>query len=138
MTRLVALALLSLTASCAANTVTLSDRFTADPAPIVVDGRLYISTSHDLPDQRGWLMTDYSLMSTDDLANWRDDGIIFDLKNQSWGRYAWAQQVIETLDGQFYMCARTTLRPPAACDPTTLTPNPTRAPRPLNQQTTPR
>jgi arabinoxylan arabinofuranohydrolase len=99
--RVVALALL-IASPCAANIVTLSDRFTADPAPIVVDGRLYISTSHDLPDQRGWLMTDYSLMSTDDLANWRDDGIIFDLNNQSWGRYAWAQQVIEA-DGQFWM-----------------------------------
>ena len=41
-------------ASCAANIVTLTDRFTADPAPSVIDGRLYISTSHDLAAQRGW------------------------------------------------------------------------------------
>ena len=49
-------------------------------------------------------MTDYSLMSTDDLVNWRDEGIIFDLKNQSWGLYAWAQQIIASADGtSFFM-----------------------------------
>ena len=93
---------LALAAPVTANFFTLTDRFTADPAPIVVDGRLYISTSHDLPDQRGWLMTDYSLMSTDDLLNWRDEGIIFDLKNQTWGLYAWAQQIIASADGSEY------------------------------------
>jgi arabinoxylan arabinofuranohydrolase len=86
-----------------ANFITLSDRYTADPAPFVYNGRLYIYTSHDLDDQHAWLMTDYSLMSTDDLTNWRDEGIVFDIKNQSWGMYAWAQQVIQGDDGRFYM-----------------------------------
>ena len=101
--RLYLLCALALLPLGAANFYTLTDRFTADPAPIVVDGRLYVSTSHDLSEQRGWLMTDYSLMSTDDLANWRDEGIIFDLKNQSWGLYAWAQQIISAPDGRYYM-----------------------------------
>ena len=52
---LVSLALRSL-----ANTFTLTDRYTADPAPFVHDGRVYIFTSHDFADQAGWLMTDYS------------------------------------------------------------------------------
>lgn len=86
-----------------ANLETLTDRYTADPAPFVYEGRVYIFTSHDLPDQSGWLMTDYSLMSSDDLHNWRDEGIVFDIKNQSWGLYAWAQQVIQGGDGNFYM-----------------------------------
>jgi beta-xylosidase len=86
------------------NLLTLTDRYTADPAPFVHgDGRLYIYTSHDLPNMTKWQMTDYSLMSTDDLANWRDEGIVFDLKNQTWGVYAWAQQVIQGADGDFYM-----------------------------------
>ena len=94
---------LSLLVSCTSgNLVTLSDRYTADPAPFVYDGRVYIYTSHDLAAQRGWLMTDYSLMSSDDLTNWRDEGIVFDIKNQTWGVYAWAQQVIEGPNG-FYM-----------------------------------
>jgi len=89
-------------ALASANYVTLSDRYTADPAPFVHDGRLYIYTSHDLADQRDWKMVDYSLMSTDDLSNWRDEGIVFDINDQTWGMYAWAQQVIDGPRG-FYM-----------------------------------
>ena len=100
---LAALLLACLLAAASANIYTLTDRFTADPAPIVgKDGRLYVFTSHDLPDQRGWLMTDYSLMSTLDMVNWRDEGIPFDLKNQSWGVYAWAQQVIHNPESDQY------------------------------------
>ena len=95
--------LLLLLLAARANLLTLTDRYTADPAPFVYEGRLYIYTSHDLVDQKGWLMTDYSLMSTDDAVNFRDEGIVFDLKNQSWGEFAWAQQVIAGDDGRFYM-----------------------------------
>ena len=86
----------------AANYVTLSDRYTADPAPFVHDGRLYIYTSHDLDTQTAWTMVDYSLMSSSDLTNWRDEGIVFDIRNTTWGLYAWAQQVIDG-PGGFYM-----------------------------------
>ena len=86
----------------AANYVTLSDRYTADPSPFVHEGRLYIYTSHDLDTQTRWDMVDYSLMSSDDLTNWQDHGIVFDIRNQSWGTFAWAQQVIDG-PGGFYM-----------------------------------
>jgi hypothetical protein len=92
----------ALLARAAANYVTLTDRYTADPAPFVHDGRVYIYTSHDLDNQTAWNMVDYSLMSSDDLANWRDEGIVFDIRNQSWGVSAWAQQVIDG-PGGFYM-----------------------------------
>ncbi len=85
-----------------ANYVTLTDRYTADPAPFVLGDRVYIFTSHDLDQQRNWAMTDYSLMSSDDLTNWRDEGIVFDIKNTTWGLYAWAQQVIAG-PGGYYM-----------------------------------
>ena len=90
---------------CSGNLLTLTDRYTADPAPFVFEGRVYIYTSHDFAKQTGWFMTDYSLMSSDDLTNWRDEGIVFDLKNQTWGVYAWAQQVIQGqgADDNFYM-----------------------------------
>lgn len=48
-------------------------------------------------------MVDYSLMSSDDLTNWQDEGIVFDIRNQSWGVNAWAQQVIQGDDGNFWM-----------------------------------
>jgi hypothetical protein len=65
-----------------ANFVTLTDRYTADPAPFVHDGRVWIYTSHDFDQQKGWFMTDYSLMSSDDLHNWRDEGIVFDINSE--------------------------------------------------------
>ena len=86
-----------------ANLEILTNRFTADPAPFVHAGRLYVTTSHDLPGQRGWLMQDYAVMSTDDLANWRDEGIAFSAANSSWATYAWAQQVVERPPGTFTM-----------------------------------
>jgi arabinoxylan arabinofuranohydrolase len=90
-------------APSSANFLTLQDRYTADPAPFVHNGRVYIYTSHDLDGQVGWGMKDYSLMSSDDLHNWNDEGIVFDIRNQSWGVDAWAQQVIQGDDGNFYM-----------------------------------
>ena len=66
-------------------------------------GRLYITTSHDLLGQAGWLMKDYVVMSTDDLANWRDEGIAFSVANSSWATFAWAQQVVEAPAGVFTM-----------------------------------
>ena len=88
--------------SVAANLFTLTDRYTADPAPFVQDGRVYIFTSHDYANQEGWNMFDYSLMSSSDLTNWRDEGIVFDIRNQTWGVHAWAQQVIDG-PGGYYM-----------------------------------
>jgi arabinoxylan arabinofuranohydrolase len=88
--------------SVTANLFTLTDRYTADPAPFVQDGRVYIFTSHDYANQEGWAMFDYSLMSSFDLTNWRDEGIVFDIRNQTWGQYAWAQQVIDG-PGGYYM-----------------------------------
>ena len=39
-------------------------KYTADPAPFVHAGRLYVTTSHDLLGQQGWLMKDYCVLST--------------------------------------------------------------------------
>jgi hypothetical protein len=77
-------------------------RYSADPAPLVHDGRLYVYTSHDTVGQAGWLMTDYNVISTTDCVNWQDHGIAFSIKNTTWGKWAWAQQVTE-VNGTFYM-----------------------------------
>jgi arabinoxylan arabinofuranohydrolase len=103
--QLLPLLLLLLTAPPAAraNLEVLTNKFTADPAPFAHGGRLYVTTSHDIPGQAGWLMKDYVVMSTDDLANWRDEGIAFSAANSSWATYAWAQQVVERPAGTFTM-----------------------------------
>jgi hypothetical protein len=107
----------------AANLLPFTLRYTADPAPFVAPGsggdgasrlygdgapRLYISTSHDLANQTQYEMKDYSLISSVDLANWMDHGIVFDSSKVKWGPRtngsltpgAWAQQVIGPLPGE--------------------------------------
>jgi len=53
-----------------------TQRYSADPAPLVVGDRVYMYTSHDNNNQDGWYMTDYNCFSSDDLVNWRDEGIV--------------------------------------------------------------
>jgi hypothetical protein len=46
--------------------------YTADAAPLVgADGRLYIYTGHDeaAPQQAGFVMRDYTVLATDDIAS---------------------------------------------------------------------
>ena len=44
--------------------------FTADPAPMVYDGTVYLYTSHDEDDARGFHMLDWKCYSTTDMVNW--------------------------------------------------------------------
>ncbi|GLI78188.1 hypothetical protein PoHVEF18_006495 [Penicillium ochrochloron] len=80
--------------------------YTADPAPVVHDGRLYCFTDHDLPNSTFFNMTDWRLFSTTDMVNWLDHGTVMSLKTFSWasGASAWAGQVISR-NGKFYYYA---------------------------------
>jgi len=49
-------------------------RFTADPAPMVHDGVVYLYTSHDEDDADGFKMVDWRLYSSTDMVNWTDRG----------------------------------------------------------------
>ncbi|MDK1726115.1 family 43 glycosylhydrolase [Dellaglioa algida] len=70
--------------------------FTADPsAHVWGDGRLYVYPSHDVDPARGCdLMDQYHVYSTDDMANWRDEGQILSSGDVEWGRpsggFMWA------------------------------------------------
>lgn len=86
-----------------ANYQTFTLRYSADPAPLVVNGELFIYTSHDTADQVGWLMRDYNCFSTKDGVNFEDHGIVFTLDNSTWGTYAWAQQVTALGNGSYVM-----------------------------------
>lgn len=63
----------------------------------------YITTTHDLTSDTGWSMTDYNCLSTDDLVNWRDEGIVFSMKTVQWAKLAWAQQVVPLPNGTYLM-----------------------------------
>ena len=97
--------LLLLTVGANSNYVIFSQRFSADPAPIVHGGRVYLYTSHDKNQNHGFDMQDYNCLSSADMVNWRDEGIAFSMNDTTWARglHAWAQQVVELKNGTFVM-----------------------------------
>jgi arabinoxylan arabinofuranohydrolase len=79
--------------------------YTADPAPMVHEGRLYLYTSHDedVTVKDFYTMNDWRLYSTADMVNWTDHGSPAGLKNFSWGTdSAWAPQAVAR-NGKFYL-----------------------------------
>lgn len=76
--------------------------YTADPAPLVHDGRLYVYTSHDEDGSTYFTMKDWRVFSTTDMANWTDHGSPMGLATFAWAEAdAWAGQVVER-DGRFF------------------------------------
>lgn len=85
----------------------IQTRFTADPAPLVHDGVVYLYTSHDEDDANGFEMRDWLLYSSTDMVNWTDRGTVASLKTFQWAvqtNDAWAPQVVER-GGKFYLYA---------------------------------
>jgi hypothetical protein len=83
----------------------IQTNFTADPAPLVYKGTVYLYTSHDEDDATGFHMLDWKLYTSTDMVNWTDHGTIASLKTFPWAvqtNDAWAPQVIER-DGRFYL-----------------------------------
>jgi arabinoxylan arabinofuranohydrolase len=79
--------------------------YTADPAPMVHEGRLYLYTSHDedVTVDNFYTMNDWRLYSTVDMVNWTDHGSPAGLKTFSWGTdNAWAPQGIVRND-KYYL-----------------------------------
>ena len=77
--------------------------YTADPAPMVYNDRLYVYTTHDEDNSTWFTMNDWKLYSTDDMVNWTDHGVILKYTDFEWAKGdAWAPQCIER-DGKFYM-----------------------------------
>lgn len=76
--------------------------YTADPAPLVHDGRLYVYTTHDEDGSTWFTMKDWRVFSTTDMVNWTDHGSPMSLATFSWAQSdAWAGQVVER-DGKFF------------------------------------
>ena len=77
--------------------------YTADPAPMVYNGRMYVYTSHDEDNSTNYTMNDWKCYSTTDMVNWTDHGTVMSYQDFSWAREnsAWAGQCIEK-NGKFY------------------------------------
>jgi MYXO-CTERM domain-containing protein len=93
---------------CFADNPIIQTKYTADPAPMVHNGTLYLYTSHDEDNATGFTMYNYLLYSTTDMVNWTDHGFVAGVKEPyktfKWadGNNAWAPQVVFRND-KFYM-----------------------------------
>ena len=79
--------------------------YTADPAPMLYDGRLWLYTSHDedVTVNNFFTMNDWRLYSTVDMVNWTDHGSPAGYKTYSWGTGdAWAVQGVPR-NNKFYL-----------------------------------
>ncbi|MGW4214732.1 glycoside hydrolase family 43 protein [Lentzea sp. NPDC004789] len=76
--------------------------YTADPSPLVHNGRLYLYTGHDEDGSTYFTMKDWRVWSTTDMVNWTDHGSPLSLSTFSWAKQdAWAGQAVER-NGKFY------------------------------------
>lgn len=89
--------------------------YTADPAPVVHNGTLYLFSSHDEDElvKNFFTMKDWRCFSTTDMVNWTDHGAVASLRSfkwadpkiSGWGGFengAWAPQAIHR-DGKWYL-----------------------------------
>jgi len=98
-----------LTGNSLADNPIIQTNYTADPAPMVYNGRVYLYTSHDddVLEKDFYTMRNYCCYSSADMVNWTDHGIVATLANFSkWSNNAnngaWAPQCVER-NGKFYL-----------------------------------
>lgn len=76
--------------------------YTADPAPLVHNGRVYLYTGHDEDGSTYFTMKEWRVWSSADMVNWTDHGSPLNISTFSWASAnAWAGQVIAR-NGKFY------------------------------------
>ncbi|WP_394707725.1 glycoside hydrolase family 43 protein [uncultured Bacteroides sp.] len=88
----------------------VKNKFTADPAPLVYDGTLYLYVGHDeyyagqdtAKGGKEFNITEWLCYSTKDMQTWTDHGAVLKPTDFKWGvGEAWAAQVVER-NGKFY------------------------------------
>ena len=91
--------------------------YTADPAAMVVDDRVYLYTTHDEQYEGGndYRMYDYRLWTSDDMTTWKNKGAVLRYSDFDWARgdqktgNAYAHHVIHRKDesgkSQYYFYA---------------------------------
>jgi hypothetical protein len=97
-------------AICFADNPVVQTVFTADPAPMVYNGRVYMYVGHDSDGAAGgYVMRDWKCYSSSDMVNWTDHGVMLSTSSISWSTAhdANAAQVIYR-NGKFYYYISTT------------------------------
>lgn len=82
-----------------------SHRYLADPSTLVTKDRVYVYCSNDdeSPVEGSYNIPNVVCISTSDMKNWTDHGIVFDAaRDTSWAKKTWAPCAIER-DGKFFL-----------------------------------
>jgi beta-xylosidase len=85
----------------------ITHKYTADPAALVYNNRVYLYTGHDVapPKREGYVMHDWLVFSSPDMVTWTEHSVPLSAKDFKWAKgEAWASQVIEK-NGKFYWFA---------------------------------
>src|SRR5665647_3233994 len=85
----------------------VSHRHLADSGSLVYNGRVYLYCSNDDENpgdnKAGYQMKSIVCVSSSDLKNWTDHGIVFEVpKNCMWASKSWAPSPAER-DGKFFL-----------------------------------
>jgi hypothetical protein len=95
---------ISLTLFSVAQNPIIQTNYTADPAPMVHNGTVYLYTTHDedITVNNFFTMNNWMCYSSTDMVNWTDHGVILSYTDFTWSRGdAWAGQCIHR-NGKFY------------------------------------
>lgn len=79
-------------------------KYTADPAALVHNGKVYLYVGHDEcpPPAEHYLLNEWCVFSTSDLKEWTEHPVPLRAKDFAWAKgEAWASHVVER-DGKFY------------------------------------
>lgn len=86
------------------NNPIITDKYTADPAALVYNDKVYLYTGHDVPEKdfNFYRMNDWLVYSSSDMVHWQEHPVPLKASDFSWAKGdAWAGQVIER-NGKFY------------------------------------
>lgn len=108
-----------LTSMASAQNPAISAIYTPDPAPYVHGDKVFLFTDHDEDDATYFLMKDWLVFSSDDMANWQYLGAQVNTQTFKWakqGDRAWAAQAVER-NGKWYwyLCCNTADGKDALC-----------------------
>ena len=64
----------------------IQTNYTADPAPMVYNDKVYLYTTHDEDNSTWFTMNDWRLYTTSDMVNWTDHGAVLSYTDFSWAK----------------------------------------------------
>ena len=87
------------------NNPIIQTKYTADPAPMVHNDTVFLYSSHDDDNAKGFVMREWLLYTSTDMVNWTDHGEILNSSQVPWGRkeggFMWAPDCAYK-DGTYY------------------------------------